>query len=299
MKRFVFACFMFVIMAAMSVTGAFAMSDAKAANFVTDEWLKDNLDSVLLLDARGEKAYTAGHIEGALSSPWTAWTDLRGLKQGEPSWNTTKDVADLEKYLTSLGVAGGKQIIVYADPSGLGEDGRVMWELKLAGVDNVKLLDGGFSLWKLKGGHVTDKPSAAPSPVEYKIAALHENEHRIKMDELVAGKDGFKLIDTRSSSEYEGKTNHGEPRNGHIPGAVSIPFNEIYNDDGTVYDVDQIAALLDSKGIKKEDKIVTYCTIGIRSGFFSTMLRMAGYDARNYEASFSEWAGNKDLPVEK
>ena len=45
-------------------------------------------------------------------------------------------------------------------------------------------------------------------------------------------------------------------------------------------------------GIKKEDEIVTYCTVGIRSGFTAEILRMAGYTkTRNYNASFSEWAG--------
>ena len=54
-----------------------------------------------------------------------------------------------------------------------------------------------------------------------------------------------------------------------------------------------------SKGVTKDRCVITYCTIGIRSGFTALMLRMAGYDARNYEASYSEWAGDASLPIEK
>ena len=44
---------------------------------------------------------------------------------------------------------------------------------------------------------------------------------------------------------------------------------------------------------EKDDEIITYCTVGIRSGFAAEILKMVGYSkVKNYNASFSEWAGS-------
>ena len=50
---------------------------------------------------------------------------------------------------------------------------------------------------------------------------------------------------------------------GHIPGAINIPFTEFLNKDGTLKTAKEIKAILDSNGIDKDDEIVTYCTAGI------------------------------------
>ncbi|MPM32315.1 Sulfur carrier protein TtuD [bioreactor metagenome] len=72
------------------------------------------------------------------------------------------------------------------------------------------------------------------------------------------------------------------------------------NSNGTVKSQKDIEALLTSKGISKEDEIATYCTKGIRSAHMSLILNMAGYTkAKNYDASFYEWAGDNHLDVVK
>ena len=287
------------LLTVMLITGtSFAMSIEKEVLFTDVSWLKANLSEVVILDARSEKAYKAGHIPGAINSPWSSWTDPPIGKQGDPGWNTTMANDKLGAYVGSLGIDGKKPVVIYGEPYSFGEDGRVLWELRLVGVNNVRILDGGFPAWKVAGGEVT-KEAHSVTPVPFTVKEI-DGSYVVSREEMIADWKKFKIIDARSAAEYKGDTDHGEKRRGHIPGASCIPFDSVYNDDGTVIEPDKMRELFLSMGVKPGDQVVTYCTIGIRSGFLAMMFRLSGWeDARNYEASFSEWAGNDNLPVEK
>jgi len=136
------------------------------------------------------------------------------------------------------------------------------------------------------------------NPVAFKITTP-DNSLLATTDYVKNNMAGIKLVDARSPEEYSGKTNHGEKALGRIPGAISIPYNNAYNNDGTIKSIPELKEMFSKAGLKPEDDIVTYCTVGIRSGFLAEILSMCGYEkAKNYNASFSEWAG-AGLPVEK
>ena len=290
--------FVIVLFLLVSVSSANAMSKEKSKYFISVEEFKKNQAKYIVLDARSEKAYAVGHIPGAINSTWPEWTDLRGGNPGDREWKTTKDILDLAKYVGSLGIDGKKPIVVYASPTDYAEDGRVFWELNLAGIKNVKMLDGGFQAWTASEGAVT-KDIPVVQPVPFSIKAIDERA-RVRFDGVKkALKDGTKFLDVRSKPEFTGAKKGLEPRQGHLPGAIHFPFNELYNDDGTVMDVKQVEEQMGKLGITKKDKVITYCTIGIRSAFAAEVLRMAGYDARNYEGSMTEWTGDPSAPLEK
>lgn len=85
-----------------------------------------------------------------------------------------------------------------------------------------------------------------------------------------------------------------------MPGAINIPYKEVFGDDGRVKSTLELKQLFTKAGLKPEDEIVAYCTKGIRSAHMTLLLRMAGFEqAQNYDASFYEWAGNEKLPLVK
>jgi len=263
--------------------------------YVTPDWLKQNLDKVVIIDARAAKEYSAGHVKGAVNITWQMLSNM-AVKQGEANWGVILPQAELEAKLSSLGIDGSKTVIVYNDPAGLGEEGRVLWSLRVAGIENSKMLDGGYPAWTAaKGDTATD--ASTLTAVSFKIMNPQYDALMTTTDYVKANKDKIKLVDTRSTEEYNGSTNHGENYNGtkalgHIEGAISLPYSQLYNDDGTIKSVADLKALFESKGLKPEDEIVTYCTVGIRSGFTAEILRMCGYtNVKNYNGSFSEWAG--------
>ena len=66
---------------------------------------------------------------------------------------------------------------------------------------------------------------------------------------------------------------------------------DLFEADGTLKDNETITAMFEEQGIEKDDKVVTYCTGGIRSAYVQLILEMCGYEyTYNYGQSFWRWA---------
>ena len=264
--------------------------------YVDAKWLKDNLDKVIIIDANTDKLYNNNHIKGAINITWQSVSNMTP-KQGEIGWGVILPKEELEKKLGNFGINNDKTIIIYNDPKGLGEEGRILWTLRVAGLKNTKILNGGLPTWISAGGE-TSKEATTLKPVDFKIEK-YDDSLIANTDYVKNNLDKIKLIDTRSPEENQGKTNHGEKALGRIPSSIYLNYADLYNIDGTIKSISEIKEILTQLGIKQDDEIVTYCTVGIRSGFTAEILQMAGYTkAKNYNASFSEWAG-LGLEVEK
>ena len=278
-----------------------AVEFADTSYIVDANWLKENLgkENLLILDARGADTYAKGHIPGAIAVTWQNFADMSGAPGGNPNWGTVLEPKALSEKLSEFGISKDKEIVVYTSTKGgWGEDGRIVWMLKRAGFDNVKMLDGGFEYWEANKYEVS-KDIVEPTPAAVEVTAL-DNSTNIDTEELASRIGDLVIIDVREKDEYEGAQKFGEARGGHLPGAINITFNRFLNSDGTLKTASEIKAILDENGIEKDDEIVTYCTSGIRSAHMQIVLTMMGYEnVRNYDASFYAWAGNQDLELEK
>lgn len=86
------------------------------------------------------------------------------------------------------------------------------------------------------------------------------------------------ILDVRSSEEYA---------EGHIPGAMNIPF-------------DQLGARLAEIGAYKDKDIVLYCKSGRRAGIAANTLRVAGFSKLlHLEGDMNAWLSNGNLPIKK
>lgn len=258
-------------------------------------------EDYVIIDARDPEAYAAEHIPGAVSGPWQMFARVATGKPGDADWGILSDPQAIADAAGTLGVDTTKTTVVYSDPTGWGEDGRVVWTLRSIGVENLRILDGGFPGWKAAGKPTT---SEVPKIVASKVGAVANNLGTINVttDEVKAAVDGGTtvIVDARSEKEYNGATDFGEARGGHIKGAVSIPFPTLFNEDGTLKSDDELNAMFTEAGLAKDKPAIVYCTKGIRSAFMTEVLHMLGYSqAKNYDASFYSWAGDSALPVEK
>lgn len=96
--------------------------------------------------------------------------------------------------------------------------------------------------------------------------------------------EGLTVLDVRTTFEFDGVAGaHCDPRQGHIPGAVNLPLEQIV----ACRNADEVRNLV---GLPEGAEIVAYCHSGSRSRFATEVLAGAGYRARNYVGSWHEWS---------
>ncbi len=251
-------------------------------------------DNVLLIDSRGADAAKEGTVEDAIAITWQMLANVEG-KPGDPMWGTILEPAALSETLSNLGISMDKEIILFgAAQNGWGDDGRIAWELIAAGYENVKIVDGGLASLTASGLNIV-KGAAEPVPAEVTVSEIN-NSHNINTDALKADYEGFKVVDVRADEEYEGQVLYGEANGGHLPSAIHIKFTDLFNDDSTLKSNEEITKIFTDAGLSKEDKVVTYCTAGIRSAYMQLVLEMTGFEnSFNYDESFYRWSAVNEL----
>jgi thiosulfate/3-mercaptopyruvate sulfurtransferase len=226
---------------------------------ITAEQLNQRLgdSNLIIFDASKPDQYNSEHIPGALNVPWQKLSNVNG-KPGDKGWGVSLNKTDLTQALESLGVDNTKTVVCYTDVlKGPGPDGRIVWQLQMAGFNKVKLLYGGLEAWKANSYPVTKEPGKA---IPTSGLALNEFDQGYDATtEYVADTLGqVKLIDCRTKKEYDGATPNGEARGGHIQGAVFLEWKELLNPDATPKKADEITSIMKTAGVNPEDELIIY-----------------------------------------
>ena len=71
------------------------------------------------------------------------------------------------------------------------------------------------------------------------------------------------------------------------------------NEDGTFKSVDDLRKLYAEAGVDGKAPVIAYCRIGERSSHTWFVLKfLLGYDARNYDGSWTEYGNAVGVPIE-
>jgi thiosulfate/3-mercaptopyruvate sulfurtransferase len=109
------------------------------------------------------------------------------------------------------------------------------------------------------------------------------------------GDPDLTIIDTRPLTAYNGWRLDGEPRGGHVPGAVAFPSAWL-----TSVDEPEIRRILDEKGVVARRDVVVYGARGDDAEAVAAALATLGIDnVRVYADGFPTWAADADLPVDR
>lgn len=304
MKKFI-RCMSVGLLAMMLVVGcgkAKGVSDDELVSkdkftgdfLITADEAKDLMgkDDVIFVDCRGEKFSDKETIKGATATSWQAigTCEEKYGKQGDENWGKVPQPEELAKKLGNLGLDPEKEIVLLGETlGGWGEDARVLWELRVAGYKNLKMVDGGYAAL-VKAGAETQKGPSKLKKVDVKINKL-DMTHDMETEELQKNYKDYKIVDVRTDEEYEGAVKYNEAKGGHLPGAIHIRYTDLFREDGTLRSQADVEKMLSDAGISKDDKIVTYCTGGIRSAYAQLVFEMAGCkNTWNYDQSYWRWA---------
>lgn len=226
---------------------------------ITPQQLKEKLgsDDLLLFDCNKPDIYAKEHIPGAVGIGLHAFSEKVG-KPGDPGWGTIQEKAQLKKTLESLGIDNKKTVVFYSDVfQGPGGDGRAVWQLKLAGLDNVKMLVGGLSYWKELGYEVSSEPAQA-RPSKGVTLKDYDKSWVATKDYAYGNLKKQVFLDVRTEGEYKGSQKAGEPRGGHIKGAKWMLWHDLLNKNGTPKSPAEITKVLAKYNVKPEDDFVLY-----------------------------------------
>ena len=255
---------------------------------------RDN-ENFFIIDARGDMLKVSDFIyDRSIVMDWKEFTFLSG-EQGGEYIGLYFDKENLLKKFSKYGINKNSKVLVYVDTKkncSMGEDGRFKFLLNFCDID-CYILDGGIDeVLKTKYFRKVDQlKDLKKAQIDSHSKPFLNYEKSILTSELldIYKNDNLKLLDVRYKEEYDGKIIFGEKFGGHIKGALSFPFTSLYDENGYLLDNEKIENLILSKGISKEDMIISYCTTGIRASIVYEILNMLGFKIRVYDESFSRW----------
>jgi thiosulfate/3-mercaptopyruvate sulfurtransferase len=295
--------------------------------------------------------YNDGHIPGAIHvntdeieydcfNPRNAWP----VDPGEPPcWDrSTTEEEDLAKGLgpddsldrnwwnvypdeyllpaiAYMGIDKNTTVIVYSRD--FSAAARIVWTLMYAGVEDVRLLNGGNEAWTA-AGFALETTANDRTPVDWfdsdnpnpDATALHA-EYLVDTDyvrQATADPNTVDppavIADIRSWEEYIGASRPYSyiPTDGRIAGAVWGHDTDAFVDtDGTLRSYTEVEELWSENGITSDMSVSFYCGTAWRSSLAWFLAHLMGWEnITNYDSSWFEWsmgegsAYNGDDPVE-
>ncbi|OGO51847.1 MAG: hypothetical protein A2Z32_09410 [Chloroflexi bacterium RBG_16_69_14] len=252
--------------------------------------------------------YAEGHIPGA------HYLDTNRLED-PADWNRRSPEA-IEAALHGLGISHDTTVIVYGrDTEGHADEKwpgrragqiaatRALMILRYAGVEDVRLLDGGYDGW-VQGGNELETVVRQPSPIgSFGVPVPLRPEVIVDIDEakeILADPTGAALVSVRSWREHIGDVsgyNYIGPA-GRIKGDVwgncgtdAYHMQHYRNVDNTMRAYPEIAANWGEAGITPDKWVAFYCGTGWRASetwfyaYLQGWQRIAVYDGGWFEWS--------------
>ena len=246
-------------------------------------------------DVRDEKQAIAGRIPGALNAGNPS-AKLRDADK-EDFVSTER----IEAYFSNLGIKPGNEVVVYG-ARGAWVPYFSQYALNHHGVKTVRVFHDGIEEWTA-AGEIVETGSLSPS----KASAFKSNIDPslvIGTAELLTKRQNVQLVDVRTPQEFSGEDVRAI-RGGHIPGAISIPYEQNWKDPAAPEKVAKgdaasaVGLALKSRedlaklyaGLDKSRETVVYCQSGARASETAGVLRDLGFkEVKVYDSSWIGYA---------
>jgi thiosulfate/3-mercaptopyruvate sulfurtransferase len=289
---------------ALTSTILFALEVPKD-HIATTEWLKSNISqkNLVIVDTRETKAYTKGHIPGAINIPKKMF--FQGKLGSVEKLPTTPE--QLQNMYQKVGIddesaivfySGGKNSIDFADAaSGL-------WNSWIYGLQNVALLNGGYAKWVHEKKETSTKiPTLTESELELETYDIHEVASINDIFDAMYDEDK-QIADARVGKFYRGEDDKKSlARHGRIPTAKLTPMIRYVKKHGDYFsflDKKEAKSILYNNGfgVELDKPIYFYCNSGhkTRGIWFVAKFLIGVKDAKVYDGGMIEYS-RSNMPM--
>jgi len=262
---------------------------------VSPQWLNEHLADpqlVILQPNFLRLDYEAEHIKGARF----LWTNRLAFDTPEGTFNPP-NATDATRLLQELGINRDSKIVLCHVRSDVSLTARMFITLEYLGLkDRVYFLNGGLEALKKAGYPVTTElPVFKKGNYVARINPVLVDKNYVQ--QTLKGTGGF-VVDARMKRFYDGDPT-GNPRDGHITGALNIPYTDMIDSTNQVKPTDLLLKNFATVVPDKQKEIVAYCFIGQTASVLYLTGRSLGYNVKIYDGSIQEWSRIPSLPMEK
>ena len=277
---------------------------AQSSSIVDLEYVKSAQQrGVIIWDVRASNQYLEGHIPGAINVG-----DI-GTVLRDPNREDFIDLAEINSIFNKAGLDTNKEIIVY------GSRGNPyayfgLFTINYFGGKQAKVFHDGIDGWADAGLLIEKTPSTLAS---INVRLIPQENLVVTNEQMrsLYNNQSVQVVDARTFNEFKGNDVRAI-RGGHIPGAVSIPYEQNWKDPATgsklakkevktnvgmsLKSKDELNALYSKLDPNKET--VVYCQSGVRAAETATVLQNLGYkNVKIYDSSWLGWASHLASPV--
>ncbi|PKH51262.1 sulfurtransferase [Tenacibaculum sp. Bg11-29] len=270
---------------------------------VTVNWLSENInaENLIVLDAtipkvggsKGDEKERRQILNTVFFDLKNVFLDSKGVFP-----NTIPNENHFEKQARELGVNNDSCIVVY-DDIGVYSSARAWWLFKIFGFKNVAVLNGGLPKWQELSFLTEEIKKTKIKKGDFKV---NFNVEKVSgtIEVLKASNDKKCILDARSKARFNATV--AEPRKGlrggHIPNSKSLPYTELQV-NGKMKSVKELKEIFLDLNPKKEN-VVFSCGSGITACILALGNEVAGNENYTvFDGSWTEWASNLELPIEK
>ena len=277
---------------------------AQSSSIVDLEYVKSAQQrGVIIWDVRASNQYLEGHIPGAINVG-----DI-GTVLRDPNREDFIDLAEINSIFNKAGLDINKEIIVY------GSRGNPyayfgLFTINYFGGKQAKVFHDGIDGWADAGLLIEKTPSTLAS-INMRLIPQENLVVTNEQMRSLYNNQSVQVVDARTFNEFKGNDVRAI-RGGHIPGAVSIPYEQNWKDPATgsklakkevktnvgmsLKSKDELNALYSKLDPNKET--VVYCQSGVRAAETATVLQNLGYkNVKIYDSSWLGWASHLASPV--
>ena len=256
-----------------------AAAGGRALHLLDVRWALDG--------SKGHDTYLAGHLPGAVYLDLDI--ELAAPARPDAGRHPLPEPEDFAASLRRAGVTEGAAIVAYDDTTGA-PAGRLVWMLRALGHD-AAVLNGGLAAWD---GPLSTEP-VSPEPGD--VTARPWPAGRVATADEVAAGEAL-VVDARAPERYRGEVEPMDPRAGHVPGAVNLPFAGNLDGEGRFMDPQELRRRFEAAGVSEERETIVYCGSGITATHDLLALESAGFTRlRLFPGSWSQWSAQESRPV--